>query len=316
MTETDKAQHELVALRDEDVYARDGLSVVLTIDSAVQHIVETALADALAEAHAQEHHRHCHAAAHGRNPGPGLAAELRSEPAQHHFAGNAEPGHHGCDGARLDLQNCRATSKPIANPYPFNFAAARTLLSAHGWTLVNNVLTCTSPGTGATECGANIAQGYQLSFNVVWPSGTTTLDQTMTAEIANWQSLGIQITHTTDTFNNVISDCTGAKPFEICAWGYGWSYVPSDYPSGESLFLPGGDFNVGTYANAQMTALIKKSIYGTSNLSAYVSFAAQQLPVLYQPQANSIDEVARVLKSSIGFTPNPLGDFTPEYFHY
>ena len=229
---------------------------------------------------------------------------------------NVDKGYGSTIDSPLPPATPTTLSKPIANPYPFNFAAARTLLSAHGWTLVNNVLTCTSPGTGATECGANIAQGYQLSFNVVWPSGTTTLDQTMTAEIANWQSLGIQITHTTDTFNNVISDCTGAKPFEICAWGYGWSYVPSDYPSGESLFLPGGDFNVGTYANAQMTALIKKSIYGTSNLSAYESFAAQQLPVLYQPQANSIDEVARVLKSSIGFTPNPLGDFTPEYFHY
>ena len=47
VTETDRAQRELVALRDEDVHARDGLSVVLTIDSAVQHIVEVALAAAL-----------------------------------------------------------------------------------------------------------------------------------------------------------------------------------------------------------------------------------------------------------------------------
>ena len=46
-TETDRAQRELVALRDEDVHARDGLNIVLSIDSAVQHIVETALADAL-----------------------------------------------------------------------------------------------------------------------------------------------------------------------------------------------------------------------------------------------------------------------------
>jgi hypothetical protein len=150
----------------------------------------------------------------------------------------------------------------------------------------------------------------------VWPSGSNALDQTLTSEIANWQSLGILITHSTDTFNNVISDCTGAKAFEICAWGYGWSYVPSDYPSGESLFLPGGDFNVGTYANPQMSSLIKESIYGTSNLSAYASYAAQQLPVLYQPQANAIGEVARALRSSIGFDPNPLGDFTPEYFHF
>ena len=47
VTETDRAQHELVALRDEDVHPRDGLNVVLTIDSVVQNIVETALKDAL-----------------------------------------------------------------------------------------------------------------------------------------------------------------------------------------------------------------------------------------------------------------------------
>lgn len=45
VTETDRHHHELVAMRDEDVHARDGLNVVLTIDAAVQHIVETALAD-------------------------------------------------------------------------------------------------------------------------------------------------------------------------------------------------------------------------------------------------------------------------------
>lgn len=46
VTETDSKQRELVALRDEDVRPRDGLNVVLTIDAAVQHIVEDALADA------------------------------------------------------------------------------------------------------------------------------------------------------------------------------------------------------------------------------------------------------------------------------
>jgi len=47
VTQTDRQKHELVALRDEDVQARDGLNVVLTIDAAIQHIVETSLADAL-----------------------------------------------------------------------------------------------------------------------------------------------------------------------------------------------------------------------------------------------------------------------------
>jgi len=47
VTETDRQQHELVALRDEDVQPRDGLNVVLTIDAAMQHNLETVLADAV-----------------------------------------------------------------------------------------------------------------------------------------------------------------------------------------------------------------------------------------------------------------------------
>jgi peptide/nickel transport system substrate-binding protein len=229
---------------------------------------------------------------------------------------NVDKGYGSVIDSPLPPRTPRTLATPFPNPYPFNFAAARTLLSAHGWILVNNVQTCTDPGVGTGQCGANIAQGYQLSFNVVWPSGTPSLDQTMSSEIINWQSLGILVTHSTDTFNNVLSDCTGAKAFEICAWGYGWSYVPSAYPSGESLFLPGGDFNVGSYTNARMSSLIKGSIFGESTLSTYAAYAAQQLPVLYQPQANSIVEIAHSLKSSIGFAPNPLGAFTPEYLHY
>lgn len=47
VTEADSARREVASRRDEDVQARDGLNVVLTLDTAVQHIVETALADAM-----------------------------------------------------------------------------------------------------------------------------------------------------------------------------------------------------------------------------------------------------------------------------
>jgi len=47
VTETDKRKHEVVALRDQDVPAKDGLSVVLTIDSVVQHLLESALTEGL-----------------------------------------------------------------------------------------------------------------------------------------------------------------------------------------------------------------------------------------------------------------------------
>jgi cell division protein FtsI/penicillin-binding protein 2 len=49
VTDTDRAQHELVALRDEDVKARDGWNVELTIDSVIQNILETSLASAMKE---------------------------------------------------------------------------------------------------------------------------------------------------------------------------------------------------------------------------------------------------------------------------
>ncbi len=49
VTDTDRAQQELVALRDENVEPRDGLNVVLTIDSVIQDIVETSLAKAMKE---------------------------------------------------------------------------------------------------------------------------------------------------------------------------------------------------------------------------------------------------------------------------
>ena len=49
VTGMDSRKNELTQLRDEDVQARDGLSVVLTIDTAVQNILETEMAAAMRE---------------------------------------------------------------------------------------------------------------------------------------------------------------------------------------------------------------------------------------------------------------------------
>ena len=49
VTGIDSRKNQLIAYRDEDVQARDGLSVVLTIDTAVQNILETEMAAAMRE---------------------------------------------------------------------------------------------------------------------------------------------------------------------------------------------------------------------------------------------------------------------------
>ena len=47
VTETDKRGREIMSLRDQDVAAREGLNVVLTVDSVIQQILESALAEVM-----------------------------------------------------------------------------------------------------------------------------------------------------------------------------------------------------------------------------------------------------------------------------
>ena len=214
-----------------------------------------------------------------------------------------------------------AALEPVPNPYSFNLTKARNLLTSHGWKLMNGVDTCEAPGTGATECGAGIAQGETLNLSIVWASGSPSLDDTFNVEVADWDSIGFKFAHSEATFNDVIADCEAGTKFEICSWGGGWSYAPDYYPSGETLFAPGGGFNVGLYSNATETSLIQGTTFGTAPLKAYAEFTAKQLPVLFQPQADPTGEIAKNLVSLKvnginGLTQNPLQNFMPEYLSF
>jgi peptide/nickel transport system substrate-binding protein len=207
-------------------------------------------------------------------------------------------------------------SAPIANPYPFNLTSAKNLLSSHGWKIENGVQTCVDPGTGATQCGAGITQGYTLSFTFVYASGTPSLTQEITAEVADWAQIGIKVGTSTESFNSVVADCSSGAGFQLCMWGGGWTFSPNYFPTGETLFAVGGGFNPGDYANKTMTSLIKGTDFGHSNLTQYATFAAQNLPVLYEPESAPTVETIKTLHSSIGWTGSPLLNFMPEYYSF
>jgi peptide/nickel transport system substrate-binding protein len=215
----------------------------------------------------------------------------------------------------LPPNTATSISGPVANPYQFNLTAAKALLTSHGWTIQNGVQTCTNPGTGSGQCGAGIAQGYTLNFNIIWASGTPAIDAAFNLEIADWGSIGIQFTHATDTSNNVRSDCSGSAGYEICSWG-DWNYAPDYYPSGETLFAVGGAVNIGSYSDAQMGNLINATTFGTTKLTAYATYAAQQLPVLYQPEAAVSNEVLKTIHDSQTFKVDPLLNVQPEYMSF
>src|SRR5579863_1216875 len=199
--------------------------------------------------------------------------------------------------------------KAPTNLYPFNLTTAEALLTSHGWTMTGGVMTCTSPGTGASNCGANITQGYSLNFKLVYASGSPALTQEITAEVADWAQIGIQVATTTESFNSVIGDCSSGSGFQLCMWGGGWTSVPNYFPTGETLFAVGGGFNVGDYNNATMTADIKATDFGHSNLTAYGAFTAQNLPCIFEPEGTPTGEIIKTLHSKIGFVGSPILNF-------
>jgi peptide/nickel transport system substrate-binding protein len=204
-------------------------------------------------------------------------------------------------------------SADVACAYPYDLSKAKSLLTDHGWKIVGGVQTCEKPGGAANECGGTIAKGTQLEFSYIWASGSHSQDVTNASEIAAWQSIGIPVSHQEATFDNVVAQCNGGT-FQICSWGAGWIYAPDYYPSGETLFTKGGAFNPGSYHNAQMENLVQQSVSQTVPLTAYGTFAAQQLPVLYQPNPTATAEISTKLK---GVMPlNPLQNFMPEYLYF
>jgi len=211
----------------------------------------------------------------------------------------------------------KSISGTVKNPYPDSPSKAKTLFKDHGWQIKGGVQTCEKPGTKATECGAQIAKGYTLNFNFIYASGSPALTSTVNTEVSEWNAIGVKVATQTQSFNNVIAQCNGGS-FQMCWWGGGWIYAPDYYPSGETLFDKTGSFDVGSYSNAHMTALIAATTQGSAILTAYASYAAQQLPVLYEPNPTGTGEVDRALKCATGTacTPNPLQNFMPEYFHY
>jgi peptide/nickel transport system substrate-binding protein len=152
----------------------------------------------------------------------------------------------------------------------------------------------------------------------MYVTGSPSIDATVDALVADWASIGVDATATANTFNNLASACTvgSGTPWSICWSGQSWTYEPNYYPSGEQTFLSGASSNWGGYANPAMNALITADTEGPAPLGAFEQYAADQLPVLYMPNAENLVEINRTLKSSIGWAPNSLGNFLPEYLHF
>jgi peptide/nickel transport system substrate-binding protein len=208
------------------------------------------------------------------------------------------------------------------NPYPFSVSAARQLLTSHGWTVnPSGVTTCTSAGTGASDCGAGIAAGAKLSFNLLYESGSVELTSEMEAMKSSFSQVGIDLNLSEAPFDTVISSSVPCQPtqascsWQLDNWGGGWSYSMDHFPNGDLIFGTGAGDNFGSYSSSTADSLIAQTDHQPGTLDTDENYLAQNLPAVFMPKADyQLTEVSTTLQ---GVTPQePTFNITPEDWYF
>jgi len=179
----------------------------------------------------------------------------------------------------------------LSDPYPYSPGTAYSLLSAHGWKRNSaGIDVCVRPGTAASECGAGIPAGRQLSFNDQYSNGSTVLNEVMQTFRTDAAKAGIQINLTSAPFSEVYSSYAPCKTGQPCTWdmkdysegGDTFTYSPDFYPTGEIIFSSGLG---GDYSSSTANALIAdtQTASGLAPLYRYEDYIAAQLPYLWMP---------------------------------
>jgi hypothetical protein len=134
--------------------------------------------------------------------------------------------------------------------------------------------------------------------------------------VAGWKAIGIQVNVEFASNGQAITACSTTPSAQLCAWDTGWTYAPAVLPTGESLFATTGSANVGAFSNAAIDALINQTLHAPVPLTRYAKAVSTALPALFIPRGKALAETAKNLQSTVGLAPNPIGSFTPSFYHW
>ena len=198
----------------------------------------------------------------------------------------------------------------VHTPYPFNAAAAVSLLKSHGWKVVpNGQTTCVKAGSAAGECGAGIPAGTPFKFTWFYVPATQTPSSSLESEAfasEAKQQAGIDIQLESKTFNYLTANYNDADSADAKydnAWGvvnFG-GFSDDYYPTQSTIFDTKGVYNAGGYSIPEANTLINDSVF-SSNPNAVkneASFLTANPPGLFMPNADYIYAVSK----KIGGTP-------------
>ncbi|MEU5444618.1 peptide ABC transporter substrate-binding protein [Streptomyces griseofuscus] len=203
------------------------------------------------------------------------------------------------------------------NPYPFDTAKARQLLTSHGWTQRNGTMVCDHPGSGGDQCGPGVAKGTTFEMQVLSQSGSTVTDNMMSALQSSFAKTGIKFTIKTAPVNSVLSQagqCTSGQSgctWQLSFFGTAGSWYFPAYPSGDALFQTGGGSNFGSYSNPAVDKLITETTTSdsTAAVQKYSATLAEDLPVVWLPEPDY--QVSVVRNGLGGFAQDSLANFHP-----
>jgi peptide/nickel transport system substrate-binding protein len=207
------------------------------------------------------------------------------------------------------------------DPFPYDPAKAKSLLTSHGWTVVpGGTTTCSN----ASLCGAGITKGSALSFNFAYASGYAWIQAELTQLQSNAAALGIKLNLKPEPFDTVVAgyagNCVVAKlpcNWDMADWGLGWSFYPDVLPTGEELFKCGAIANSSGYCDSSNDAMIDQTLTNSNDslMYSWQNYLSAQVPFLWQPNAPyQITEVANNLKGVYPQTPTLM--LNPENWYY
>lgn len=209
------------------------------------------------------------------------------------------------------------------DPYPYSIAAAKSLLTAHGWHVVPaGTDTCVRPGTGAAQCGAGIPSGTKLSFNLIYDNMDSSISTQDTAFASAARLAGVQVKLVAKSFNTIIENYDDpAAPANVNAWAmedFGGFGDPL-YPTTNGIFNSTGSFNFGGYRSATADALIQASVYGAnaSAVRAEAAFLTRDLPALFLPDSDVVVAWSKKLSGPPdSFSGLTQSAFNPEAWYF
>jgi peptide/nickel transport system substrate-binding protein len=130
----------------------------------------------------------------------------------------------------------------ITTHYDFDVEKAKSLLAEAGWT--------DSDGDGVVD-----KDGKPLAFELIYQSGSPTVDQEVAYFQDAWKAIGVNMTPRTMEFSALVEIITGDRNFEVAMLGFSWDATfIQDAMFGCEQVPPGG-FNFVTYCNEKVDDL-------------------------------------------------------------